>query len=113
MPIEVTARHMNATEQIQEYARRKAAAIVEAFPKVEHIHVILDVVRHEHIAKVVVQSKSHLRVEAEEASETLATSLDAAMVKIEKQLRRVRDRVHDHKPAMKRNAIGRERGAPA
>lgn len=110
MPIEVTARHMHATDQIQEYARRKAEGILEAFPKVEHVHVTLDVVKHEHIAKVFVQSKNHLRAEAEEASEKLVTSIDAAVEKIEKQLRRVRERIHDHKPAMKQEAQDRERG---
>jgi putative sigma-54 modulation protein len=110
MPIEVTARHMHATDQIQEYARRKAEAIVDAFPKVEHVHVILDVIKHQHIAKVFVQSKNHLRAEAEEASAMLVTSIDAAADKIEKQLRRVRDRIHDHKPAMKHGEVGRERG---
>jgi putative sigma-54 modulation protein len=111
MAIEITARHMNATNQIQEYARGKAADLRDAFPKIEHIHVILDVEKRLHIAKVFVQSKNHLRVEAEETSDKLVTALDAAIAKIEKQLRRVRDKIHDHKPAMKLEELNHRRGA--
>lgn len=110
MAIEITARHMNATIQIQEYARRKAESMREEFPKIEHVHVILDVEKHLHIAKVFVQSKNHLRAEAEEASDKLVTSIDAAVAKIEKQLRRVADKIHDHKPAMKHEELDRRRG---
>jgi len=43
MSIEVTARHMSATSELQEYARDKAAELLDTFPRVEHIHVILNV----------------------------------------------------------------------
>jgi putative sigma-54 modulation protein len=112
MAIEITARHMNATEQIQDYARRRAGALLEAFPRVEHIHVILDVEKHRNIAEVVVQAKHHIRAEAEQSSDTMVISIDAAMDKIERQLQRLRDKIHDHKPAMKREEGGRARGVP-
>lgn len=110
MPIEVTARHMDATEAMQDYARRRAQAILEDHPKVEHVHVILDVEKYRCIAEVVAQAKKHHRLEAKETSERMMASIDAAMDKVEKQLQRLREKVHDHKPAMKKGEAERQRG---
>lgn len=107
MPIEITARHMHATKEIQDYARRKAKKIVEEFPGVEHVHVILDIEKHRNLAEVVVQARSHIRVEAEEATNRMSMSIDIAVDKVEKQLRRLRDKVQDHKAVMKHAALER------
>ena len=104
MSIEVTVRHMDAKGNIQEYARRKAEAIVEDFPKVEYVHVILDVEKHRQIAEVFAQSKRHVRVEAREMSDDMIASIDKAIAKVDKQLRKVSDKLHDHKTVMKKSA---------
>jgi len=104
MSIEVTFRHMDVKEQIQAYAREQAGELAGEFPRVEHVHVILNYEKHEKsrmIAHVVVQARNHIRVEAEEESDNMRTALDEAMEKVERQLRRLRDKVQDHKPAMK------------
>jgi putative sigma-54 modulation protein len=95
MSIEVTARHMEEVGPMQEYARSRAQALADGFPKVEYVHVILDSERHLWIAEVVVQAKKKIRVEAKESSENLRASIDAAVVKVERQLRRFRDRTQD------------------
>ena len=110
MAIEVTARHMHATKEIQDYARDKASALVEEFPRIEHVHVILDVQKRHLIAEIVVQAKNRIRAEAKESSDRLITSIDRATDKVEKQLRRRRDKVQDHKPAMKHVEMEKERG---
>ena len=102
MPIEVTARHMHATGDVQQYARRKAEALVEEFPRIEHVHVILDVENRLRVARVFVQAKNHIRSETREGSENLQAAIDAAFDKVETQLRRLRDKVQDHKPIMKK-----------
>ena len=110
MPIEVTVRHMDVSQQVQNYARGKAEALVEDFPRVEHVHVILDLEKRNHVAEFVVQGKNHVRAEAKESAESLAAAIDSAVEKVETQLRRFRDKVQDHKPAMKHVAQTRERG---
>jgi len=110
MAIEITARHMDATEGIQNYARRKGEELAAAFPKVEHVHVILDVEKHQTSAEVVVQAKAHPRIEAKENGDSLVASVNSAMEKVERQLRRLRDKIHDRHPAMKREAVVRKRG---
>lgn len=101
MSVEVTARHMDAGSRLQEYARGKGDSLIDAFPWIEHVHVILDVEKRRQIARVVVQAKNHIRAEAEEASENLRTSIDTAVEKIERQMRRHQEKIHDHKSAMR------------
>lgn len=102
MSIEVTVRHMDKKGNLQDYARRKAEMLIEEFPKVEYVHVILDVEKHRNIAEVFVQSKKHVRVEAKEVADDMIASIDLAVNKVEKQLRKVSDKSHDHKTAMKK-----------
>jgi putative sigma-54 modulation protein len=109
MSIEVTARHMDARDVVLEYARGKADALVAEFPGIEHIHVILDAEKHQRVAEVVVQARNHVRVEAAESSENLRTAIDMAVDKVEKQMRRVREKRYDHKLAMRQGEAERAR----
>ena len=87
MPIEITLRHMKALEDIQDYARDKAEKLVEEFPGIERFHIVLDIQKHRHIAEVLVQARHHVRAESSESSDSLRVSVDAAMEKVERQLR--------------------------
>jgi ribosomal subunit interface protein len=113
MSIEVTARHIDVGEEWQTYARGKAEALMAEFPKTEHVHVILDYFRHRFVAEVVAQSKKHVRVEAAETTDNMRMSIDSAFEKVEKQLRKVMDKVHDHKVVMKHAEAQRTRGETA
>ena len=101
MSIEVTVRHTEAMSDIQAYAEEKARALIEEFPGVEHVHVILDVQKHLHIAEMLVQARHRTRLEAKEASDNMRASIDSVADKTEKQLRKVSEKVTDHKSAMK------------
>lgn len=101
MTVEITARHMDATAALQDYARRKAEELGEAFPRVEHVHVILDVQKHRQMAEVVAQVRNRGTMEAAESAENMKAAVDVAMEKVERQLRRLNDKVQDHKAAMR------------
>ena len=101
MPIEVTARHMSASDMLQDYARKRAGEIVDEFPRVEHLHVILNIEKRRQIAEFVVQASNHIRTEASEDTENMRSSIDGAADKIIRQLRKLRDKVQDHKVVMK------------
>ncbi len=97
MAIEITGRHMDVSETMKTYAENKALELNKEFSRIENIHVIMDVQKFRHLAEVLVQG-AHLRVEAQETSEAMYTSLDAAFEKVERQIRRVREKVqHAHR----------------
>ena len=110
MSVEVTARHMQATAELQAYARGKGELLFDEFPRLEHVHIILDVQKRHCIAEIVVQAKNKIRTEAEDRSENMLASIDHAFDRIERQLRRLRDKVVDHKGAMRHGELGKERG---
>lgn len=103
MAIEITARHMQASVGLQDYARKKAGELETTFPQIEHIHVVLDVEKRQHVAEVVVQARHHVRMGVTEATENFRASIDLAMEKIERQLRKQQDKVHEHKGVLRQD----------
>ncbi|OVE76244.1 ribosomal subunit interface protein [bacterium E08(2017)] len=99
MSIEVTVRHIEIEKEMHDYAREQAEELLESFPRVEYIHVIIDGEKHYQMAEVLVQGKNHLRAEASESTDSLKASLDKAFDKVEKQLRKSRDKVQSKRKA--------------
>ncbi len=98
MNITVTCRHMDMTEALREHATARVKESLAEFPRVEDVHVILEVQRKiNHVAEVVVRAKNHVHAEGTHTSKDMYASIDEAIVKVHRQLRRSRDRVQDHK----------------
>jgi putative sigma-54 modulation protein len=102
MNISVTCRHMDLTDALREHAHAKVESdLID--PRVESVHVILDVQRTTHKAEVVLQGKQHIRLEADESSEDMYKSIDRAVEKMAKQLKKIHDKVidnHKHREPM-------------
>ena len=96
MSIEITARHMNAPEA-KAHANERAEQLVEEFPRIESIHVILDVEKHRCQAEFVVLAKNHIHIEASETDKDMTVAIDRAYARSEKQMRKLRDKVQDHR----------------
>ena len=103
MSIEITARHMNAPEA-KDHANERAEQLVEEFPRIENIHVILDVEKHRCKAEFVVRAKNHIHVEASETDKEMTVAIDRAFDRTEKQLRKLRDKVQEHRGHADNNA---------
>jgi ribosomal subunit interface protein len=95
MPVEVTIRHMQLPEATQAYARARAEELMDSFPRVEHIHVIIDHEKRDCVASMVVQARNHIRLDAEGTAEVPRQAIDEAVTKAEKQLRKLRDKVQE------------------
>jgi len=98
MNINVTCRHMDMSPALREHATQRVEESLSEFPRVEDVHVILDVQRKiNHIAEVVVKAKNHVHAESTETTSDMYASIDAAVDKVHRQLRKQRDKVQDHK----------------
>ncbi|MBN1269023.1 MAG: ribosome-associated translation inhibitor RaiA [Kiritimatiellae bacterium] len=97
MQISVTGRHMEITDAIRSYVHDKVEHTLVDFPEVLSVHLILQVEKYRHLAEVVVQASHHVHVDAREDSSDMYASIDGALDKAAKQLRRHRDKVKDHK----------------
>ena len=101
MAIEITARHMEATPEVQTYARGKAEDLFESFSMLEYVHVILDTEKHRNTAEVVVQAKNRIRSEADATSDNMRKSIDEAFDRAEKQLRKLRDKAQERRSRLR------------
>jgi len=118
MKFSVTFRKMDATDAIKQYAEEKVKKIKRYFPDPIHAHVVLGLERYQHRADVNITLHNGLVLKGTETSDDMYSSIDMAMGKIEKQVRRYKDKIRSHKPqtgpmlAFRRDVIEEEEGAP-
>jgi putative sigma-54 modulation protein len=100
MRVNVTFRHMEATEPIKEYAQEKLERIKKYFPDPITAHVVLSTERgYQHVADVNITLHNGITLQGKEITEDMYSSIDLVMAKIERQIRRYKDKIRDHKPA--------------
>ncbi|HEY3359739.1 MAG TPA: ribosome-associated translation inhibitor RaiA [Polyangia bacterium] len=100
MRVNVTFRHMEATEPIKEYAQEKLERIKKYFPDPITAHVVLSTERgYQHVADVNITLHNGLTLQGEEITEDMYSSIDLVMAKIERQIRKYKDKIRSHKPA--------------
>lgn len=98
MNTNVSFRHMDSSSALKDYAVSKLERVVNKYVhgKVDS-HVVMSVEKFRHIANFTIVIKN-LTVKGESRTEDMYSSIDLAMDKIERQLRRHKDRLRDHKP---------------
>jgi putative sigma-54 modulation protein len=88
---------MEVTDAIRGHAEEKIARELSEFPRVQSVRVILAIEKYRHIAEIVVQAPHHIHLESKEESDDMYVSIDRAVEKVEKQLHKVLDKLHEHK----------------
>lgn len=97
MPIEVTIRQQDAPPGIKRYAELRATKLVEEFPRIESVRVVVDMQRHMYEAQVVAQQKNLTAVGSKEFADNARAAIDTAVARVEKQLRKtIRKREHSY-----------------
>lgn len=99
MKANVSFRNMDSSPSLRKYAVDKLEKICDKYVqgKVD-ASIVMTVENFWHIANFTLQIKN-LTVKGEERTEDMYSSIDQALDKIEKQLRRHKDRLHDHQPS--------------
>src|SRR6476660_4325412 len=98
MQLSVTFRHMDATEALKEYAKEKVERIRKYFPDPIKAHVVLACDRgYNHNADVIITLHNGIVIKGEETTEDMYSSVDLVMAKIERQVRRYKEKIRSHK----------------
>jgi putative sigma-54 modulation protein len=92
MQIHITARHIELTPALADYARKKLERIARHFEIVLRAQVILSVEKHRHSAEVVVHAQGHHDFRAREVAGDLYAAIDLAAEKLQNHLAREKDR---------------------
>ena len=96
MKIETTFRHMEVSPALKQHVEDTVEHDFEDFDRVSRVHVILEVQKLAHRCEVDVHAKGHLHIEGHAETEDMYKSVNAAVAKAAKQLRRARDKMTDH-----------------
>jgi len=96
MQVHITGRHVEITDGIRDHIYAKLERSLSGLSRVQDVQVVLELQKRTHTAEVIVKGKNHIHIEAEEASENMYTSIDQAIEKVERQLRKRREKIQDH-----------------
>ena len=97
--ITVTARHMELTDSMRDYAEKKVRKMHFGYPRIVEVKVILDSQAHGHVAEVIVFAANNVTIEADTETSNLYEAIDLTMEKIERQMRKEKTRMlksHGH-----------------
>ncbi len=96
MQVAVTFRHMEPTEALKQFATEKVERIQKYVHAPTGANVVLSVERYMHKADITISAHG-MQMRGEEKSEDMYASIDRAMHKIERQVKRYRNKLTSHK----------------
>lgn len=91
MQIICSGKHIEMTPALREYAEGKLQKLARFFDHVQEVHVVESVQRGQHIVEVTLNASGTL-IRAEERSADMYTSIDQVVAKLERQLKRYKER---------------------
>jgi len=98
MQIATTFRHLEPSEALKSYAEEKLERIKKYIDEPVAAQVFMTVEKIRHCAEVTLTAKG-ITIKASEETNDMYAAIDAVVDKIERQLRRYKERIKDHKPA--------------
>ncbi len=97
MQISVTFRHMNASDALKAHATERVSRLAKYFEKPSDAHVVLSLERYLQKAETTIQAYGTL-ICGKESSSDMYNSIDRAIEKIEKQVKRYRNKLIKLRP---------------
>ena len=95
MQVSITFRHMDASDFLKDYAKEKVERVNRYLDRAGEAHITLSLERHLHNADIMIQSGRWV-LRGREKSDDMYASIDLAMDKIERQLKRYKDKIKNH-----------------
>ncbi|HTG00395.1 MAG TPA: ribosome-associated translation inhibitor RaiA [Nitrospirota bacterium] len=106
MQVSVIGRHIEVTEALKQYATEKFGRLEKYLPKAADAVITLSVVKKvHHIAEAAIKSKGVL-IQASEETEEMYSAIDLLVEKIERRVRRYKEKLVDHKHQAGRSESG-------
>ena len=96
MKVDITFKHMESSDSIKDFVERKAEKIKKFIVNPIDLHIVLSIVKGQHIAEVNLLAK-HVKLTAESKTNDLYASIENAIDKLAKQAQKKRDKTTKHK----------------
>ena len=112
MQVSVIGRHIEVTDALKQYATEKFGRLEKYLPKANQAVITLSVVKKvHHIAEAVIKSNG-LLIQASEETEEMYSAIDLLIEKIERRVRRYKEKLVDHKHQSTKGSAAPESAAP-
>jgi putative sigma-54 modulation protein len=111
MQVNITARHLELTNSLADYVRKKVEKCERYFDHLVWAQVILSVEKYRQVAEIVIHA-SKITFRSKEESIDLYAAFDLAIDKIEKQLKKHKEIAKIHRKESPRG-VAAVKGAPA
>ncbi|MBD3308517.1 ribosome-associated translation inhibitor RaiA [candidate division KSB3 bacterium] len=96
MQITLTGRHFEITDPLRQHIDNKMSKLDRYVNGITDVHVVLSVEKHRHIAEINLQVHGNL-IRGLEEKHDMYQAVDAAIDKLERQVKRFKDKETDHK----------------
>jgi putative sigma-54 modulation protein len=108
MQTQFVFRHMDSSDAVRNYAEERLTKIKRYFSDPLKVSAVFSVEKINHIAQFDVTLRNGLTLHSSEQTESMYSSIDLALAKMERQVRRYKDRITNHKPHKGRAARVRQ-----
>src|SRR3954447_26043273 len=100
MQLSTTFRHMDGSQAVREYTAERLEKIKKYFHKGPiSAHAVFSVERgFHHVADLSITLPNGIAINAKETTEDMYSSIDLAVARIERQVRKWKEKIRDHKP---------------
>ncbi len=97
MNVKITGRHMEMSDALKSYIENALSKLTHHFDKIINADVVLDVEKHRHICEININANG-MRIHSKEMSPDMYASVDAVIEKLDRQIRKFKDKIRNHKP---------------
>jgi putative sigma-54 modulation protein len=97
MEVTITARHFQLDPSLREYLEAEIGGLTKFFERILEVHVILEQEKYRQMAEIVVHLPKAHRVRAREEGKNMRLAFDAAVAKVETQIKRYKEKFQERK----------------
>ena len=97
MNLTITGRHMDLTEALKAYVENGLRKLRTHFDKMIDVDIVLSVEKHRQECEINLHANG-VRIHAKESTADMYASVDACLGKLDRQIRKFRDRINRHQP---------------
>ena len=91
MKLTITGRKIEVTDGIRDHLNDKISKTIADLDETADVHIALSVEKHRHFAEITLKTKG-MTLHSHEETKDLYASIDKALEKMEKQIRKQRDK---------------------
>lgn len=97
MKVQIIGRHINVTEALKDYTNEKAGKLIKFYDRIHDVKVIMGVDGDRHTVEMSAGANRGVTLVAQVAHEDLYAAIGLVVDKMERQLRRYKEKLRNHK----------------